>query len=1101
MRRCMIIMLRRILSWTLPRFASLSVPAMMHACRDDSLSLTIAQLHAENQRLRARIAVLEAGTTNTPAIIGNSLPGPLTWFDDAPVGIALLDTELRYQYINASLATLNGVAPEAHLGRTIHEVLPPQLASDIEKFCCQMLDTGESLLNIEMYGKDPAHPGMLLVGSVNYFPIHSAAGAIIGVGVVVLDITERKRTEEALRKNLQILHESQSIAHMASWMVDIPTGILETTSEGSPALAWMAGRQTLHDLLALVHPDDREYVRSVWLAAMHNGSYDIEYRIILNGAVRWLSVKATITYDQQHNPILAKGMVQDVTERKQAQIALRMSEEQYHGLIESLDSAIIVVDAEGRFRYMNDLAAAQMRSTPRALIGKTIAEMFPEPVASAYRENIRGVLRTDQKAVGADCVEIQGRRIWYHTSMQPIHNETGCPVYVLINLTDINDLKIAQQDLEELNRTLEERVNQRTAEVQDLYENAPVGYYSLDADGMVIRVNQTQLTWFGYTRDEMIGHPYTDFISEQSRVTFWTRFPLLKEQGWLHDTTYECVRKDGTTFPALLRATAIYDEHGTYIMSRSTITDITLRKQAEDALRESEAQNRLLFKESPDPIVLFDNRGVIMQTNRAFDLITGYTSVQLVGRTPDMLEIVSHAHMTHFIAAVTHSMLSDDKFFTTDFRLKNASGRICDVKARLLEITIQGRPHYLTAMHDITTEKQTEAILNRANVNLARVARAKDEFLANMSHELRTPLNAILGLSESLQEHIYGLLNTRQQKALQNIEASGRHLLTLINDILDLSKVEAGYLKLEFDIVSVVDVCQSSLMFVKELALKKRLQISFHLDDQLTEMKVDPKRMKQMLVNLLSNAVKFTLPKGQVNLRVTADAAVGIIFFTVEDTGIGIAPDGIAQLFQPFQQLDSRLSRQHEGTGLGLSLVRHLADLHGGSVTVESTVGQGSRFTIALPYHPPHAVEAKPQMMIMPDPDAAISPPPQRTPTGARILLAEDNEANILTMSEYLQNKGYQICIARTGQEAIDHADAERPDLILMDIQMPVLDGLEATRRLRAKAEYAATPIIALTALSMPGDRERCLAAGASDYMTKPVRLRELAAAMERLLR
>jgi len=1046
--------------------------------------------------------VLEAGTTNTPAIIGNTLPVPLTWLNDAPVGIALLDAELRYQYINTSLATLNGVgvAPEDYLRHTTREILPPPLASEIEKLYLQMLGTGESLLNTEICDEDPAHPGVLRTASVSYFPVRSTAGVNPGIGIVVLDITEQKRSEEALRKSVQILHESQSIAHMASWMVDIQTGILETTSEGSPALAWMAGRQTLQDLLVLVHPDDREYVRSVWLAAMHNGSYETEYRMILNGQVRWIYIKATITYDQQHNPILAKGMVQDVTERKQAQIALRLSEEQYHGLIESLDSEIIVVDAEGRFRYMNDLAAAQMRSTPRALIGKTIAEMFPDPVASIHLEYIRKVISTDQKVVDEARIDVHGRLVWYRTSMQPIHDETGCPIYVLINLTDINDLKMAQQDLQELNRTLEERVNQRTAEVQDLYENAPVGYYSLDADGILIRVNQTQLNWFGYTRDEMVGRPYTDFITEPGHLDFWTRFSLLKERGWLHDITYECVRKDGTTFPVLLRATIICDEHGTYIMSRSTIFDITLRKQAEDALRESEAQNRMLFKESPDPIVLFDDRGAIVQTNRAFNLLTGYTSAYLVGRTPDMLEIVSHAHMTQFTAAVAQSLLSNDTFFTTEFSLKNANGGVYEMKARLFRITFQGRPHYLTAMHDITTEKQAEAILNRANANLARAARAKDEFLANMSHELRTPLNTILGLSESLQEHVYGLLNARQRKALQNIEESGRHLLALINDILDLSKVEAGYLKLEPDIVSIVDMCQASLMFVKELALKKALQISLHMDDQLSVIEVDPKRMKQMLVNLLSNAVKFTLPKGQVNLRVTADAAVGIIFFTVEDTGIGIAPDGIAQLFQPFQQLDSRLSRQHEGTGLGLSLVRHLADLHGGSVTVESTVGQGSRFTIALPYHPPHAVEAKPQMMIMPDPDAAISPPPQRTPTGARILLAEDNEANILTMSEYLQNKGYQICIARTGQEAIDHADAEQPDLILMDIQMPVLDGLEATRRLRAKAEYAATPIIALTALSMPGDRERCLAAGASDYMTKPVRLRELAAAMERLL-
>ncbi|MEI7770575.1 MAG: ATP-binding protein [Chloroflexales bacterium] len=540
-------------------------------------------------------------------------------------------------------------------------------------------------------------------------------------------------------------------------------------------------------------------------------------------------------------------------------------------------------------------------------------------------------------------------------------------------------LKAAQQELLELNRTLEERVRQRTAEVQDLYERAPVGYHSVDAHGTMMMVNQTELTLLGYARAEMLGRPVTDFLTPPSRATFHATFPVFRQRGWLSDLEAEFIRSDGTTLPVLISATAIYDQAGAYVMSRSTVIDMTLRKQVEETMR-------------------------------------------------------------------------------------------------------------------------------RANVELARAARAKDDFLANMSHELRTPLNAILAFSEILREAIYGPLNPRQQDSLHNIETSGHHLLELINDILDLSKVESGQMNLQVERVSVADLCDASLLFVRELALKKSLRIAFDINDSTATLEVDPRRMKQMLVNLLSNAVKFTPTGGYVRLEVAADAMEGVIRFAVQDTGIGIAPDDLARLFQPFSQLDSSLSRQYEGTGLGLALVRRLAEQHGGSIAVESALGAGSRFTITLPYqYVPKPQELQPVAVgalgAAPAPAAlANAPLSEPSPPQARILLAEDSEINILAIEEYLQAKGYQVIVAHNGREALDLADRVRPDLILMDIQMPDLDGLEAIRRLRARPTRATIPIVALTALAMPGDRERCLAVGANAYLAKPVSLKGLLALIERLL-
>ncbi|EFO80723.1 two-component hybrid sensor and regulator [Oscillochloris trichoides DG-6] len=677
-------------------------------------------------------------------------------------------------------------------------------------------------------------------------------------------------------------------------------------------------------------------------------------------------------------------------------------------------------------------------------------------------------------------------------ALEAIASEIG---NVIIHLRTKESLEHNQHILHELNQTLEDRVEQRTMEVQDLYENAPVGYHSLDAEGLLIVLNQTQLNWLGYTREDLLGRPFIEILSPRSIPDFEHIFPLFKQQGSVRDLEFEMRKKNGTLMPVLISATAVYDECGNYLMSRSTVFDNTERKKAELALRETEERTRLLIESSPDAIVLFSEQGEVVQLNRAFEQMTGYTSAQMLGRTPEHIGLIMPDMTWDLALMVSHDLAEHHYFTTIDLQIQRANGEMLDVAMRVFGLTLQGQPHYLATLRDVTTEKHAEEKLRQANVALAHAARTKDEFLASMSHELRTPLNAILGLSEALIEGVRGPLNERQLDALHNIEASGQHLLALINDILDLSKVEAGRLDLQIEAVSVAEVCQASLLFVKEQALKKSLRLSFHLDDQMAEMDADPRRLKQMLVNLLSNAVKFTPPKGHVNLHVTIDLEAEQIVFVVEDTGIGIAQDDLPRLFQPFKQLDSRLSRQHEGTGLGLALVRRLAEMHGGGVMVESELGKGSRFSIQLPYRQPEMPNTTPDPTL-----PAVSQPVVARSPGRRILLVEDNTVNILTISDYLHSRGYTVAVANNGQEALDSIEQAQPELILMDIQMPVMDGIEATRRLRAMPAYSEIPIIALTALAMPGDRERCLAAGANAYLTKPISLRHLVQMIEEMV-
>ncbi len=400
--------------------------------------------------------------------------------------------------------------------------------------------------------------------------------------------------------------------------------------------------------------------------------------------------------------------------------------------------------------------------------------------------------------------------------------------------------------------------------------------------------------------------------------------------------------------------------------------------------------------------------------------------------------------------------------------------------------------------------------LQQKNADLARVTYLKDEFLANMSHELRTPLNAILGMSEALQEQVLGSLNERQNNAIAIVEKSGRHLLELINDILDLSKISSGKVELVLTSVSVQNLCSASLLFVRQQALQKNIRLISDIATNLSPIMVDERRLRQLLINLLNNAVKFTPEGGLISLKVTKDDCFQAedrrlepsprILFQVTDNGLGIAPKDLSQLFQPFVQIDNNLNRQQSGTGLGLAMVKQITELHGGRVAVESCPGKGSCFTVNLPYNR-SSLTSLTSESANPIPtsitpvniniDPAISP---------LILLAEDNEASISTFTAYLSARNYRLIVAKHGAEAVALAKTHQPDIILMDIQMPGMDGLEATRLIRADADLMTTPIIALTALAMPGDQERCITSGANQYLSKPVGLRQLVQVIQQLL-
>ena len=373
--------------------------------------------------------------------------------------------------------------------------------------------------------------------------------------------------------------------------------------------------------------------------------------------------------------------------------------------------------------------------------------------------------------------------------------------------------------------------------------------------------------------------------------------------------------------------------------------------------------------------------------------------------------------------------------------------------------------------------------LETARLAADKANQAKSEFLASMSHELRTPLNVILGMAQVLEEGSVGPLTPRQLECAQHIDESGRHLLSLINDVLDLSKIEAGMFELDIQETDVSQVSEASLRFVRQAARKKHLDVVNDVEAANVLLFADPRRLRQILVNLLVNAVKFTPDGGRVGLTVrpAADGSA-VVDFTVWDTGIGIPAEHLPRLFQSFVQIDSSLTRQHEGTGLGLALVQKMTRLHGGTVSVESTPGVGSRFTVSLPVGSAPDVAA---------PMTREKRPSDESPTAIAgnplVLVVDDEATNVVVMKQVLEVIGCRTAVASNGTQAVAMTAALRPDVVLMDVQMPEMDGLEATRRIRANPLTARVPVLIVTAHAMAENRIRCLEAGATMFFTKPI--------------
>ncbi len=656
-----------------------------------------------------------------------------------------------------------------------------------------------------------------------------------------------------------------------------------------------------------------------------------------------------------------------------------------------------------------------------------------------------------------------------------------------------------------------------------IFNSANFSSIATDATGVIQIFNVGAERMLGYTAAEVMNKITPADISDPQEVIARAR-ALSVELGTeitpgfealvfkasrgiedIYELTY--IRKDGTRFPAVVSVTALRDAQGAIIGYLLIGTDNTARKQIEEErqkldqrLRDQHFYTRSLIESNIDALMTTDPRGIITDVNKQMEALTGCTRDELIGAP-----FKNYFTDSSRAQAAINRVLAEGKVTNYELTARARDGTLTLVSYNAT--TFHDRDRRLQGVcasaRDMTELKRFEQTLQQKNVELEDASRMKSEFLANMSHELRTPLNAIIGFSEVLGDGLLGDLTDQQRGFIGDIFSSGKHLLSLINDILDLSKVEAGKMMLDLEPVQVSSLFANSLSIIREKAAARHILLTTDAPIELGSIRADARKVKQIVYNLLSNAVKFTGERGEVTLRATRvpRSEVGLLSGTwtgrsfpladnefeeflsisVTDNGIGISLEGLEGLFKPFSQIDSGLARKFEGTGLGLAMIKLLAELHGGTLAAESAVGEGSCFTVWLPMRTTEEIAR-----------AAAEPPPaapiEVLPGERTALVVEDDPKAADLIRIQLEAAGFRVFHAASAEAALVLAAHRSFSLITLDIMLPNMDGWEFLGRLKQMPTLKHVPVVIV---SIVADRNKGFALGAAAVMQKPISRQE----------
>ena len=772
-------------------------------------------------------------------------------------------------------------------------------------------------------------------------------------------------------------------------------------------------------------------------------------------------------------------------ERQIAQLQRRV--QLYETVVSNTDDFLYVFDLQHRFIYANQALLTVWGKTWSEAIGKTCLELGYEAWhAEMHSREIEQVIATRAPIKGeVPFTGTIGRRI-YEYNFVPVIDEDGRVQAVAGSTRDVTERCHAEGFV----RESEDRLRK-------IFEHAATGIAITDIQGRFVECNPAYCRTTGYDAETLAQCSLSMLLHLDDRAE---NLRLMREliSGKLASFEIEnrYIKRDGSVvwvhkFSSLLRD----DTRGmTHVIE--LVTDITERKKVESQLRASEEFSRSVMDASADCIKIINLDGTLHSVNATgLSLMELESSTKLRGHHwsqfwPDDVKPDVHA-------ALERARKGQSCRFTGFRPTAKGNPKWWDVQVSPVKDN-QGKVlRLLTVSRDITERKEFEEQLQTAQHLAESANRAKSDFLANMSHEIRTPMTAILGYSDLIASR---LQDPDDLQCIETIRTNGRFLVEIINDILDLSKIEADKMELALERVSPEVIISDVISLLDMRAREKKIDLSASVDSELPEtIQTDPVRLRQILLNLLGNAIKFT-ELGSVRLVARFDAQRARLLFDIVDTGIGIQPEHLPKLFQPFTQADASVTRNHGGTGLGLAISKRLAHLLGGDLNVESQPRQGSKFTVEIDAGDLSDVRLVASNIVRGCAPRSRNDEPLPQISCTALVVDDRREVRYLAQ-HFIEEAGGKVLVAQNGAEALELLSGDtgsQVDLVVMDISMPVMDGYTAARNLRERG--FTRPIIALTANAMQGDREKCLAAGFNDYATKPLDRRILVETIKRLI-
>ncbi|WP_017715024.1 PAS domain S-box protein [Kamptonema formosum] len=899
-----------------------------------------------------------------------------------------------------------------------------------------------------------------------------------GVCAYFQDITHRKRAEAALKESEERLRLALSAAGLGYWDWDLLTNRV-ILSENCGQLFGRCLEKfggTAEGLLEFVYAKDRKSIALAFARAIERGAdCEAEFRLVwADGNIRWVKTKGRVFCDPTGKPVRMVGTVMDITHSKEEAAALREANKRISNILESITDAFFAVDREWRFTYVNHQGEKILQKRETELLGHNLWEVFPEAVGTAFYQNYCQAMET---GVPAHFEEFYAPlNLWCEVHAYP--SRDGLSIY----FRDIRERKRAEDQIKFQANVL--------SQVND-------AVIAVDLEKRITYWNKGAERLYGCKSEAVLGRPLREAY-EYSWIKpedeWEARGALAGTGNWHGEVTH--AKNSGEKICVEVSASVLKDEAGRNTGSLAVIRDITQRVRVEEALRLSEQRFAVALQNSP--VVVF-NQDTELRYTWIYNPKLGYAANEILGKTDaDLTYSEDAAHLIEIKRRVLETGIGtraevalrssrEQEFSYYDLTVEP----LRDEYGNIVGITASGTD--ISERKKMEAERERLLKLERADRAEAETAnRIKDEFLAILSHELRTPLTPILGWVKLLRTLKFDEAKTAH--ALETIERNAKLQSQLIEDLLDVSRILRGKLGLNLCPVDLAGTVRAAIETVRLLAEAKSIQIQLAICAAGCKVLADPNRLQQVVWNLLTNAIKFTPSGGRVGIRL--DAAGGRAQIQVSDTGKGISPDFLPFVFDYFRQADSKTTRKHGGLGLGLAIVRQLAELHGGSVSAESAgEGLGATFTVTLPLLEQNAGTLVSGTLESSEPNSS------RRLDGVRVLVVDDEADTREFIAFTLEQYGARVRAVASAPAALEEIPLWKPDLLLSDIGMPEMDGYMLIRKIRALAPEGGgqIPAIALTAYAGETNRELIISAGFQKHLTKPVEPVHLAAAVAEL--